>query len=95
MRVRVLHSGTSEHESIDLSAFRPGRIYEVEPFVATYLVVSGLAEPCDGTSPALVVCAEDVTGVGVFVGPTPCAAVADDSDDVDGDKPTASVKRTV
>ena len=83
MRIRVLHS-TAQLDGIDLSVFQPDQVYEIDPSLATYLVVSGVAEPNDGNSPALVVRTEEVmTGVGVFVGPTPRADVVDDCHDLD------------
>jgi hypothetical protein len=69
-------------DGIDLSVFRPGHAYEVDATIATYLIVSGVAEPCGDDAPALVVRTREVM-VGVF-GAAAVAEVADDSEDDDG-----------
>ncbi len=51
-------------------------IYEVDPTIATYLIVSGVAEPCGDGSPALVVRTDEVM-VSVFASRRAIADVAD------------------
>ena len=83
MRIRILRPRVHELDGVDLSVFHPGSLYEVEPSIATYLIVSGVAEPCAEDSPALVVRSNEVM-VGVFAGPGAWPEVADDYDEDDG-----------
>ena len=78
MRIRMLQPRTTKIDGIDLSMFHPDHVYEVEPSVAMYLIVSGVAEPSSADAPALVVRSDEVM-VPVCVGPIgPVADVADD-----------------
>lgn len=70
-------------DGVDLSVFHPGQAYEVDPTIATYLIVSGVAEPCSADSPALVVRTSEVM-VGVLGSRRAAAEVADDWEDDDG-----------
>jgi hypothetical protein len=85
MRIRMTEPRTSQVDGVNLSVFHPGHIYEVDASIATFLIVSGVAEPCDEQSPALVVSTNEVM-VGVFVGAAP--PIADVSDDWEDDGPT-------
>jgi len=82
MRIRITEPRVSSVDGVDLSIFQRGHVYEVDPSIATYLVVSGVAERCGGGSPALVVRSDEVM-VEVFAGGHPAADVADDWDDSD------------
>ena len=85
MRIKMIDAGVARVDGVDLSLFQPGHSYEVDPSIATYLIVSGVAEPCSSETPALVVRTTEVI-VGVF-GPAGVAVaeVADDwQDDDDG-----------
>lgn len=86
MRIRIIEPRVATVEGVDLSVFHTGHVYEVDPTIATYLMVSGVAEACAGTSPALVVQPTEVM-VGVFVG---THAIADVADDLDDDNPPAA-----
>jgi hypothetical protein len=77
MRIRIVEPRTTSVAGVDLSAFQSGHVYEVEPTVATYLVVSGVAEPCANGAPALVIRTDEVM-VGVFAGAPYPPDVADD-----------------
>jgi hypothetical protein len=79
MRIRMVEPRASV-DGVDLSVFQGGRVYEVDPSIATYLVVSGVAEPCAGNSPALVIRTDEVM-VGVFLGARPVADVACDREE--------------
>jgi hypothetical protein len=83
MRIRMTESRSRHVDGIDLSVFRPGHAYEVDPSIATYLIVSGVAEPCGDGAPALVVRTREVM-VGVFGGAAAIADVADDCEDGEG-----------
>jgi hypothetical protein len=83
MRIKMIEPRSTNVDGIDLSVFRPGHAYEVDPSIATYLIVSGVAEPCGDGAPALVVRTREVM-VGVFGGSAVIADVADDSEDEDG-----------
>jgi len=87
MRIRIIEPRVATVDGVDLSVFHTGRVYEVDPSIATYLMVSGVAEACGGTSPALVVQPNEVM-VGVFVG---THAIADVVDDWEDDHPPESV----
>jgi hypothetical protein len=80
MRIRITEPRASSVDGVDLSVFQSGRVYEVDSSIASYLVVSGVAEPCGGRSPALVVKSNEVM-VGVFAGARPVADVACDWED--------------
>jgi hypothetical protein len=89
MRIRILQPRTARIDGIDLSMFHPGHVYEVESSVATYLIVSGVAEPTAQDAPALVVRSDEVM-VPVCVGAVaPVAEVADDWDDDRPPEPAA------
>lgn len=84
MRIRMIEPRQPTIDGVDLSMFHPGQAYEVDPSVASYLITSGVAEPCSNDSPALVVRTSEVA-VGVFRGGAAIAAdVADDWEDDDG-----------
>ena len=87
MRIRIVEPRVANVDGVDLSAFQSGHVYEVDPSIATYLMVSGVAEPCAGAAPALVVRTNEVM-VGVFAGGLPIADVADD--DWEGDPEPAA-----
>lgn len=87
MRIRIVEPRAASVDGVDLSVFQGGRIYEVDPTIATYLVVSGVAEPCGGSAPALVVRTDEVM-VCVFAGSPYVADVADDWDDWDDESKT-------
>jgi hypothetical protein len=67
MRIRIVEPRVAAIDGVDLSAFHSGQVYEIDPTVATYLIVSGIAEPCGACSPALVVRTNEVM-VGVCAG---------------------------
>lgn len=81
MRIRMIEPRGTTIDGVDLSIFHPGHAYEVDPSIATYLIVSGVAEPCSDDAPALVVRTSEVM-VGVFAGAGPGRAseVADDDE---------------
>lgn len=81
MRIRILEPRAARIDGVDLAGFHPGHNYEVDPSTAAYLIVSGVAEPGAGNSPALVVPAtEDI--VEVCAGDLgPVAEVADEWDE--------------
>ena len=81
MRIRILEPRAARVDGVDLSAFHPGHNYEVEPSTAAYLIVTGVAEPGGGDSPALVVRGTEEM-VEVCAGDLgPIAEVADEWDD--------------
>jgi hypothetical protein len=84
----MLHPRTTKIDGVDLSMFNPGQVYEVEPSVATYLIVSGVAEPSTQEAPALVVRSDEVI-VPVCVGLGPVADVADDWEEDTPPEPAA------
>jgi hypothetical protein len=55
MRVRITHRRPGEVDGVDLSAFEVGLMYDVSPSLATYLIMTGTAEPVVDERPALVV----------------------------------------
>jgi len=55
---------------MDLTPFRPGHVYEVDPSIGSYFVLTGFAEPSSDEAPALVVRTDEVM-VGVFAGNAP------------------------
>jgi hypothetical protein len=83
MRIRMIEPRRSHIDGVDLSPFRPGHAYEVDPSIATYLIVSGVAEPCTDDAPALVIRTSEVM-VGVFAGSGVKSDVADDWEDDEG-----------
>ena len=82
MRIKMIETEVDKLDGIDLSMFQPGHAYEVDPSIATYLIVSGVAEPCSNDAPALVVRTTEVA-VGVFGAAG--AAIADVADDWEDD----------
>jgi hypothetical protein len=85
MRIRIVEPRVASVDGVDLSVFQGGHVYEVDPTIATYLIVSGVAEPCADGSPALVVQSTEVM-VSVFPGPRVVSDVADDWEDASWDK---------
>ena len=84
MRIRMIEPQRTTIEGVDLSVFHPGQAYEVDPSVANYLILSGVAELCSSDAPALVVRTSEVI-VGVFRGRAATTAeVADDWEEDDG-----------
>ena len=83
MRIRMIEPRPTSIEGVDLSLFHSGHAYEVDPSIASYLIVSGVAEPCDDDAPALVVRTSEVIE-GVFAGGAAKADVADDWEDDGG-----------
>lgn len=79
MRIRIVEPRVATVDGVDLSVFQGGHIYEVDPTIATYLIVSGVAEPCGDTSPALVVRTDEMM-VSVFASRRAISDVADDWD---------------
>jgi hypothetical protein len=79
MRIRILEPRTAEIDGLDLSAYHPGYNYEVDPSTAAYLIVSGVAEPGAGDSPALVVPTTEVMVCAGDMGPV--SEVADEWDE--------------
>jgi hypothetical protein len=65
MRIRIIEPRVASVDGVDLSVFHGGQVYEVEPTIATYLIVSGVAEPGPEDSPALVIRSDEVM-VAVF-----------------------------
>ena len=82
MRIKMIATHLSRLDGVDVSMFQPGHAYEVDPSIATYLIVSGVAEPCSNDAPALVVRTSEVV-VGVFGGTG--AAIAEVADDWEDD----------
>jgi hypothetical protein len=60
MRVRITRRRPGEVDGVNLSAFEVGSVYDVSPSLATYLVMTGSADPVVDERPALVVPVEDV-----------------------------------
>ena len=86
MRIRILEPRAAQIDGVDLSAFHPGYNYEVDSSTATYLIVTGIAEPGVGDAPALVVQTTEVmVGVGHCAGAT--GAVSEVADDWEEDLP--------
>jgi hypothetical protein len=83
MRIRMIEPRRAHVDGVDLSSFHPGHAYEVDPSIASYLIVSGVAEPCSEDAPALVVKTSEVIE-SVFAGSAARADVADDWDDDGG-----------
>jgi hypothetical protein len=55
MRVRITHRRPGEVDGVDLTAFEVGFVYDVSPSLATYLIMTGTADPVVDDRPALVV----------------------------------------
>jgi hypothetical protein len=55
MRVRITHRRPGEVDGVDLSTFEVGSTYDVSPSLATYLIMTGTADPVVDERPALVV----------------------------------------
>jgi hypothetical protein len=83
MRIRMIEPRRAHVDGVDLSVFQTGHAYEVDPSIATYLIVSGVAEPCSEAAPALVVRTDEVM-VSVFAHATAAAEVADDWEEDEG-----------
>jgi hypothetical protein len=84
MRIKMIEPRCTKIDGVDLSLFHAGHSYEIDPSIATYLIVSGVAEPCSDESPALVVSSREVM-VSVFAkSGARVAEVADDWDDDNG-----------
>ena len=45
MRVRITRRRPGEVDGVDLSSFEVGMLYDVSPSLATYLIMTGSAEP--------------------------------------------------
>jgi hypothetical protein len=45
MRVRITHCRRGEVDGVDLSSFEVGSTYDVSPSLATYLIMTGTADP--------------------------------------------------
>jgi hypothetical protein len=55
MRVRITQRRPGEVDGVDLSTFEVGLTYDVSPSLATYLIMTGTADPIVDERPALVV----------------------------------------
>ena len=55
MRIRITRNRHGVIDGVNLATFHEGRVYEVDPSVGSYLVVTSSAEPADVAGPALVV----------------------------------------
>ena len=55
MRIRITRNRYGIIDGVNLATFHTGRVYEVDPSVGSYLVVTSSAEPVDASGPALVV----------------------------------------
>jgi hypothetical protein len=84
MRIRIVEPRNASVDGLDLAVFAAGHLYEVDPTIATYLIVSGVAEPCADGAPALVVQSNEVM-VGVCAGAR--HVFADIADDFEEDAP--------
>ena len=60
MRVRITRRRPGEVDGVDLSAFEVGFMYDVSPSLATYLIMTGTADPVVDERPALVVPVEEL-----------------------------------
>jgi len=79
MRIRILEPRATQIDGVDLSVFHPGHNYEVDSSTASYLIVSGVAEPGSGNAPALVVPTTEVMVCAGGMGPV--TEVADEWDE--------------
>lgn len=55
MRIKITRNRQGVIDGVNLATFHEGRVYEVDPSVGSYLVVTSSAEPVDVAGPALVV----------------------------------------
>jgi hypothetical protein len=60
MRVRITHRRPGEVDGVDLSTFEVGLMYDVSPSLATYLIMTGTADPVVDERPALVVPVDEI-----------------------------------
>lgn len=60
MRIRITRRRPGEVDGIDLSTFDVGFVYDVSPSLATYLIMTGHADPVMDERPALVVPVEEM-----------------------------------
>ena len=60
MRVRITHRRPGEIDGVDLSRFEVGLMYDVSPSLATYLIMTGTADPVVDERPALVLPVDEV-----------------------------------
>lgn len=60
MRVRITHRRPGEVDGVDLSTFEVGLTYDVSPSLATYLIMTGTADPVVDERPALVVPIDEI-----------------------------------
>jgi hypothetical protein len=60
MRVRITHRRPGEVDGVDLNTFEVGLMYDVSPSLATYLIMTGTADPVVDERPALVVPVDDI-----------------------------------
>jgi hypothetical protein len=91
MRIRIVEPRAARIDGVDLTVFHRDHVYEVDPSIATYLVVSGVAERCNDGAPALVVRTDEVM-VGVFAGAQTRSDVADNWEE-DGPPGTCSLNK--
>jgi hypothetical protein len=56
MRIRITKSRTGVIDGVNLNVFHEGHNYEVDQSIASYLIVTGSAEPTFENTPSLVVC---------------------------------------
>jgi hypothetical protein len=55
MRIRITQARHGSIDGVNLRVFHTGHTYEVEHAIASYLIVTGSAEPAYEVEPALVV----------------------------------------
>lgn len=55
MRIRITRARHGSIDGVNLRVFHEGHTYEVEPSIASYLIVTGSAEAAYEGEPALVV----------------------------------------
>lgn len=56
MRIRIIKARHGIIDGINLNVFHEGHNYEVDQSIASYLIVTGSAEPSREEVPSLVVC---------------------------------------
>jgi hypothetical protein len=61
MRVRITHRRPGEVDGVDLSRFEVGLMYDVSPSLATYLIMTGTADPVVDERPALVLPVDEIS----------------------------------
>ena len=71
MRVRITHRRPGEVDGVDLSAFEVGFMYDVSPSLATYLIMTGTAEPIVDERPALVLPVDEIAQTTIRNSDTP------------------------